>query len=134
MLHTSQSGTAWRPVVAGSSLALLALLGGCVSQPVRTVSVYTPPASLPQSYIYPAQDRAPTSSIGIATSATYPRCSKRVLTRVGRGAPTNRRWWRRRRGQAQQPVPSGVPFWPRCLRALEAPVWAFCWAVPRAQS
>jgi hypothetical protein len=59
MTHASRRCSVRRPVVAGGSLIALALLGGCVAQPVRTVAVAAPPATLARPYIYPAQGQGP---------------------------------------------------------------------------
>jgi outer membrane lipoprotein SlyB len=48
-----------RSGAVGSSLMALALLSGCVAQPVRTVPVYSPPAVAGRPYIYPGQGQSP---------------------------------------------------------------------------
>jgi hypothetical protein len=48
-----------RTLAVGGSLAVLGLLSGCVAQPVRTVSIYSPPTSWVRPYIYPTQGQSP---------------------------------------------------------------------------
>jgi hypothetical protein len=48
-----------RPGVVVNSLTAVALLSGCVAQPVRTVAVYSPPTTVVRPYVYPAQGQSP---------------------------------------------------------------------------
>jgi hypothetical protein len=44
---------------AGSSIVACAMLSGCVSPPVRTIALSSPPITSARTYVYPAQGQSP---------------------------------------------------------------------------
>jgi hypothetical protein len=59
MTYNYHSANVRPALIAGGTLAAMALLGGCVAQPVRTVAAYSPAPTVARPYVYPTRGQSP---------------------------------------------------------------------------